>query len=104
MSNKTRRELMRGAATSLLVLLVGCKKDSTPFACTDTASLSPADTTVRTALGYVEPSSEAGKDCAGCVQFVPAPSDARAACGTCKLMKGPIHPNGYCKAFAPKSA
>lgn len=104
MSHTSRRELLRGSAAGLLVLVSGCKKDSKPFTCTDTAALAPADTAVRTALGYVEPSTEAGKDCNGCVQFVASPTDASGACGTCKLMKGPIHPKGYCKGFAPKSA
>lgn len=104
MPNASRRDLLRGSAAGLLVLFAGCKKDSKPFTCTDTSSLAPADTAVRTALGYVEPSTEAGKDCAGCVQFVPAAGDANSACGTCKLMKGPIHPKAYCKGFAPKSA
>lgn len=103
MSNTTRRDLLRSGAASLLVLAAACKKDSKPFTCTDTSSLAPADTAVRTALGYVEPSTEAGKDCAGCVQYAPA-ADASGACGSCKLMKGPIHPKGYCKGFAPKSA
>ncbi|HNN94089.1 MAG TPA: hypothetical protein PKI03_17550 [Pseudomonadota bacterium] len=105
MSNSSRRDLLRSAA-GLLVLsaAVGCKKESKPFTCTDLSALQPAETAVRTALGYVEPSTEAGKDCAGCVQFTAAPSDAAGACGSCKLMKGPIHPKGYCKGFAPKAS
>lgn len=106
MSNKSssRRDLLRGAAgLVVLATAAACKKDSKPFTCTDVSALAPADTAIRTALGYVEPSTEAGKECAGCVQFVAAPADPQATCGTCKLMKGPIHPKGYCKGFAPKA-
>jgi hypothetical protein len=105
MSNSSRRAFLRGSA-SLVVLsaAAACKKESKPFTCTEVSALSPADTAVRTALGYVEPSPEPGKDCAGCVQFTASPSDAAGACGGCKLMKGPIHPKGYCKGFAAKSA
>lgn len=105
MSNSSRRDLLRSAA-GLLVLsaAAGCKKDAKPFTCTDISALAPAETAVRTALGYVEPSPEPGKDCAGCLQFTPSPTDATSACGGCKLMKGPIHPKGYCKGFAAKAA
>jgi len=36
--------------------------------------------------------------CTACRQYVPASSSD--ACGSCKIMKGPIHPNGTCRAFA----
>lgn len=36
------------------------------------------------------------KKCSGCVQFI-SPS-------SCKLVKGTISPNGYCKFFAAKSS
>ena len=71
------------------------------LSCTDTAGLEPGDIATRTGLGYVDKSTEAGKNCAGCIQFVPAAPDA---CGGCKAVKGPINPAGYCKAFAPKPA
>ena len=100
----SRRDLLRSAA-GLLVLstAAACKGKASPSLCTDLSALQPADTAVRTALGYVEPSTEPGKDCAGCVQFTAAPSDA-GACGSCKLMKGPIHPKGYCRASLPRRA
>ena len=45
---------------------------------------------------------EAGKTCTNCQQFVPAP--AANACGTCKILKGPINPKGYCKSYVAKPA
>lgn len=105
MPNTTRRDLLRSAAGLVIfAAAAGCKKDSKPFTCTDVSSLAAGDLAVRTALGYVEPSPEPGKDCVGCLQFTVSPADANAACGGCKLMKGPIHPKGYCKGFAAKNA
>ena len=62
-------------------------------------SLSAADAQVRVSLQYVDNSVEAGKMCSLCQQFIPAAPDA---CGTCKVVKGPINPKGYCKSFAAK--
>jgi len=52
-------------------------------------------------MGYVEPSTQGEKTCVLCTQFVPAAASGQ--CGTCKLLKGPVHPRGYCKAFAAKA-
>ena len=41
-----------------------------------------------------------GKDCDDCLQFVPG-KNAKAM-GTCKIVEGPISPNGWCIAFAQK--
>jgi hypothetical protein len=43
-----------------------------------------------------------GKKCSGCVQYIPAKSNPMKSAGTCKLVKGSIAPNGYCKFYAPK--
>jgi hypothetical protein len=45
-------------------------------------------------------SLEASKLCSSCQQFVP--SAAANTCGTCKILKGPINPKGYCKSFVAK--
>ncbi|HET8552807.1 MAG TPA: twin-arginine translocation signal domain-containing protein [Gammaproteobacteria bacterium] len=42
-----------------------------------------------------------GKQCSECIQFIPGPK--KGAMGTCKVVQGKIHPNGYCVAFVPKS-
>ena len=44
----------------------------------------------------------AGKDCDDCIQFVPGKTGK--APGTCKIVEGPISPNGWCIAFAEKPA
>lgn len=100
----SRREvLQRSAAFGVLAVVgaggVGCKEQPKALSCTDTMSLSPADAQVRVSLAYVDNSVEAGKSCSNCQQFIPAAPDA---CGTCKIVKGPINPKGYCKSYVAK--
>jgi hypothetical protein len=94
----TRRHLLEGGAT---LLLASCKRaDASPDACADTAALAPDDAKARATLGYVDATTQVDKSCSACTQFIAPPADGQ--CGSCKLVKGPIHPRGYCKAFAAK--
>lgn len=101
----SRREvLQRSAGLGALVVLgsaAACHKAPAALACTDTTGLAAADIQVRTSLGYEDVSTQPGKSCSVCLQFIPG---APNACGTCKVVKGPINPNGYCKSFAAKPA
>jgi hypothetical protein len=99
----SRRDVLRRGVVGLTVLvgLGACKKKETAFSCTDTHALAPEEMQARTTLAYVDTTPEPGKECAGCQQFVAPPSDGQ--CGGCKVVKGPIHPRGYCKVFAPKA-
>jgi hypothetical protein len=84
-------------AAVLPVALAGCQ--SAPK-CDDVSGLSPEDQKLRTeTAAYVEKSPDVTKRCSDCAQFVPGAKDA---CGTCKVVKGPINPGGTCKLFAPK--
>jgi hypothetical protein len=59
------------------------------------ASLRPASATIKiskAAVGYQD-HPDGDKRCGKCVQFV-APD-------TCKMVDGPISPQGYCRIFAP---
>jgi len=68
--------------------------------CDEAPGLSPEDAKVRNDVAvYVEKSPDITKYCKDCVQFVPAGKDA---CGGCKVVKGPIHPEGTCKLFVAK--
>ncbi len=94
----TRRRLIGGGAT---LLLASCNRaDASPASCTDVSALAPDDAKVRATLGYVDASTQGDKTCSACVQFIASPSPGQ--CGSCKLLKGPIHPRGSCKAFAAK--
>lgn len=84
-------------------ILGACSSTSAPKAvtCTDVSGLAPMDAQIRTALAYQDKSTTPEKTCGNCVQFV---AGAPAACGTCKVVKGPINPSGYCKSWAAKPA
>ena len=100
----SRRDvLQRSAAFGVLAAVgtAGCGKTQKALACTDTMSLSAADAQARASLAYVDNSVEPGKSCTSCQQFIPA---APETCGTCKVVKGPINPKGYCKSFVAKPA
>jgi hypothetical protein len=96
-----RRYLMMGAIGLLAGAACSKKEEEGPKSCTDTTGLTPDELAARTALGYVDTSTEAGKLCNTCQQYVAAPDPK--SCGSCKVMKGPVHPKGYCKAWAQKS-
>jgi hypothetical protein len=99
----TRREvLQRSASLGVLASLgaTACGKEQRALSCTDTSALSPIDAQVRATLAYVDLSTEPGKTCSACQQYIPAPSPD--VCGTCKVVKGPINPNGNCKSFVAK--
>ena|SRR6187402_3525662 len=77
----------------------GCSRS---LQCSDLSGLSPEDVKLRSeTAGYVELSPDVTKRCDACLQFTAGAPDA---CGSCKLVKGPINPVGTCKLFAPKKA
>jgi hypothetical protein len=88
-----RRWLLSGVVAGTAILTGACKKRSETC---PPAELAPEDTKVREALHYTDHSPDPQKLCEGCQQYVP---NTDADCGGCKLMKGPIHPAGYCNAF-----
>jgi hypothetical protein len=98
----TRREaLLRVVALPLAAALpAGLAACSRGPKCDDTGALSPDDRKIRTEIaGYAEKSPDPAKRCLDCVQYVPG---ASGGCGTCKVVKGPIHPEATCKLFAAK--
>jgi hypothetical protein len=103
----SRRDLLQKSAAVAGALAVfggaaACGKKEAVLVCTDTSGLASADVAVRTTLGYTDVSMEPGKMCTNCQQFVP-PAAANT-CGSCKILKGPINPKGYCKSFVAKPA
>jgi hypothetical protein len=102
----SRRQLLSNASALSALAVFGaaaCSKSGpATLSCADTSSMAPADVSVRTALAYVDVSTEPGKTCSNCQQFV-APA-AAGTCGTCKVVKGPINPTGNCKSFVAKPA
>ncbi len=101
----TRREALRhlvvlSASVAVPGFLAGCSKKPT---CTDVSGLSPDELKMRNeTAAYVDSAPDPSKRCDVCVQWVPGASPT--ACGGCKVVKGPINPQGWCKLFAPKPA
>ncbi len=54
----------------------------------------------KSAVSYVDASTDTDKDCDDCVQFV-AGASAKGP-GSCKIVAGDINPHGHCIAFSPK--
>ncbi len=96
----SRRRLVVLGATTLTLLLTGACKKGPPESCNDETGLTPDEVAVRKSLEYQDHTPFPDKSCAECAQFVaPASPDQ---CGACKVMKGPVHPRGYCKVFVKK--
>src|ERR1051325_9503870 len=84
--------------TGLAGAAVACSKAKPQFTCTDVSGLNEVDRDAREAQLYVDRTPNADKACARCVQFI----EAEQGCGSCKIVRGPIHPNATCKSFAAK--
>jgi hypothetical protein len=94
----SRRRALALAALPVAAAL-GCRSGS--FSCQDLSGLSAEELRARETLEYQERSGEPGRTCAACLQFVePAGADT---CGRCRLLGGPVHPLGSCRAFAARA-
>lgn len=80
------------------VAALACSKAPPPFSCTDVSGLTEPDRSARVILLYQDLSPTPEKECERCTQYVPAAE----GCGSCKVVRGPIHPRGTCKVFAAK--
>lgn len=67
--------------------------------CMDTTGLTEQEIGMRNSLQYVDETPDPEKLCSNCSLYLPA--EAGASCGGCNLLKGPIHPDGYCISWAP---
>ncbi|WP_459199382.1 high-potential iron-sulfur protein [Ralstonia pseudosolanacearum] len=50
---------------------------------------------------HYQDSPKDGKRCADCTAFKPGAESAPDT-GTCKVIGGPVSPNGWCMAFSPR--
>ena len=74
---------------------------SAELTCTDVSGLTAEEIQMRESLQYTDHSPYPDKICANCQLYVPAESPDQ--CGACQLIKGPIHPNGYCTSWVQKA-
>jgi hypothetical protein len=95
----SRRQLTQLLAFGALGAIACDKGQLTSLSCTDTTGITPSDLQIRNSLAYVDHSTEPEKACDKCLHFLPGPENA---CGTCRIVRGPIHPKGTCKSFVPK--
>lgn len=65
--------------------------------CSDAAGLQRAEAATREDNAYRQHSEKDDEFCLGCLDDVP-PAD-ETQCGTCKTVRGPINPDGWCKQW-----
>ena len=100
----SRRRLLGGTVQLAVVgsvptLLHGCKKAE--LSCEDASGLNEEDAALRASLEYRDGSPHGEtKKCGNCAFFIAGEKDE---CGRCTLVKGPIHPRGYCNSWAAKN-
>ncbi|MFN3604960.1 MAG: high-potential iron-sulfur protein [Leptonema sp. (in: bacteria)] len=68
--------------------------------CGDVSKLTAEEKKHRESLKYTDKSPEAGKTCDNCALYVPPKGNS--PCGACNLVKGPIHPKGWCTSWVKK--
>ena len=100
----TRRALtVLGAAMLAPSALVGCGEEGgggEGLTCTDTSGLEPAQLTTRESQAYTDSSANAEQNCANCRFYTAGQADQ---CGSCQVIQGPIHPDGYCNLWAAQA-
>jgi hypothetical protein len=68
--------------------------------CTDATGLWPAERKTREDNQYRDRSTEPREFCFRCENFQPPVAPGR--CATCRTVKGPIHPLGWCTAWTER--
>ena len=68
--------------------------------CNDLSQLTPNEQVTRTTFKYQPVAKDPTKLCVTCNFWIPDPKGG--LCGTCTLVKGPIHPKASCMSWAEK--
>jgi hypothetical protein len=90
------------AALGGAALASGCRRKALPASCQDTTGLAAPELEARKALAYADQAANPDHTCERCQQYLEPPDSG--GCGGCKILRGPIHPNGTCRAFAAKAS
>jgi len=102
-STLSRREMLGRTVQlavigSMPILLNACTKPE--FRCQDVSTLGKGDLELRTTLEYRDGSPHGEqKNCSNCAFYK---AGDKNECGQCTLVRGPIHPLGYCNSWAAK--
>lgn len=90
-----------GAAAVAPALLSACGgEEESGLTCTDTSGLEPAAVTTRESQHYADTSTNAEQNCANCNFFTAGQANQ---CGSCTVIQGPIHADGYCNLWAAQA-
>ena len=65
--------------------------------CSDLSGLFDAEVRTRAENEYRQHTDRDDQFCLNCSNYVPPPSEG--PCGTCKTVRGPINPDGWCKQW-----
>jgi hypothetical protein len=88
------------AALSPIGLGAGCRGSDS---CVDPDLLTTSQASLRASFHFTERSPHgADKECAGC-RFFRAATAGDDDCGSCQILKGPVHPRGYCDSWAARA-
>jgi hypothetical protein len=106
----TRRSFLGWAALAAGAAMTGCGGGAATAAlrekarrlgasldCSDISELQPAEARTRDENQYRQHSDKDDQFCLGCLNYVPAAVET--TCGTCKTVRGPINPDGWCKQW-----
>jgi hypothetical protein len=99
-ADPTRRRLLLVAPAALVALALPACEKKEPDSCSSTLGLTNDEIKTRTSLAYKDRGPDPNKLCLGCEQYLPPPKADE--CGSCKVLKGPVHSKGTCNVFTPK--
>ena len=103
MSKIPRRLVLRLAVLSAFASSAGCGEERpvSGLRCDDVDGLAENDAAYRRGQGYLDRSTRPGRRCENCRFYTAAPP---LSCGACTLVRGPIHPEGYCNLWVNSEA
>jgi len=105
-----RRAFLRTAVLAGVAGVLGCedgakiaalreraRKLGAGLDCSDVSNLQPAEARTREENTYRQHTERDDQFCLGCLNYQPHRDET--ACGTCKTVRGPINPDGWCKQW-----
>ncbi len=99
MHEPTRRLLLRRALQLSLGVALLPRTVSTARAAQ--SCVDPQSESLRASLHYASVSAVANQSCSGCGFFTP--DTAKAGCGNCVIMSGPVDQTGRCDSWSARS-
>ena len=86
-----------GGNAELAALRAKARRLGATLDCSDVSELQPAEARTREENAYRQHSEKDDQFCMDCLNFVPAAVETD--CATCKTVRGPINPDGWCKQW-----